>query len=189
VLSAEWAWQAANFAAVKEEAAMLAHMHGMGKLRFHSANSAGLFRGVAVDEAMVRVGIAAYGCLEMEQTLGQPPLRPVLSLWADRIATRRLAAGERVGYSGTFTAETAMSVSTYDVGYADGLLRSASNNYTTPGGERLLGRVSMDNTTFSGDSEQLLVFDDANDYAAAAGTIGYEILVGMRAHLQRIVTD
>ena len=37
--------------------------------------------------------------------------------------------------------------------------------------------------------EQLLVFNDANAIAKMAGTIGYEIMVGMRLHIKRIVVE
>jgi alanine racemase len=114
-------------------------------------------------------------------------LKPVLALKARKIATRQLRRGEHVGYNATFRAEEEMVVSTYDVGYANGLHRTSSNNYETPEGERLLGRVSMDNTTFSGQRGELLIFDDANLYAKAAGTIGYEILVGLHSEIKRVV--
>ena len=186
-LGSEWYWQKRQFEAVKTKARTLAEAYGFGKLRFHSCNSAALFRDEAFDDDMVRVGIAAYGCLQMDATLPQPALKPVLSLYAQKIAERVLQAGERVGYNGIYQADAQERVATYDVGYADGMLRNASNNYTTPGGAALRGRISMDNTIFSTTEETLLVFDDANVFATAAGTIGYEVLVGMRPHLSRIV--
>ena len=188
-LSSEWFWQKKNFEAVKKEAAVLAEKYGFAPLRFHSSNSAGLFRTACPDEDMVRIGIAAYGCLQMDKTLEQPDLKPVLSLWGEKIATRSLMPSQRIGYNGTFGADKAMKVSVYDVGYADGLLRTASGNYTSPDGAALLGRISMDNSAFSSEAEQLLIFDDANDFAASAGTIGYEVLTGMRAHLRRKIAD
>ena len=187
MLSSEWFWQKRQFAAVKERARSLAGRFGLPLPRFHSCNSAALFREGGFDEDMARVGIAAYGCMEMEATLPQPPLRPVMSLYAEKIAARTFSAGQRVGYGGIYTAGEPLEAATYDVGYADGMLRSASNNYRTPEGVALLGRISMDNTTFAATTERLLVFNDANSYAAAAGTIGYEVMVGMRPHLRRVV--
>lgn len=184
-LSSEWFWQRKMFENVKKEAESLALKHGTEPLRFHSKNSAALFRSASCDEAMVRIGIAAYGCLQMDKTLTQPPFRPVLSLWAEKIATRTLQPTQHVGYNGTYTASESEQVSTYDVGYADGLLRSASNAYTSPDGSALLGRVSMDNTTFRSESEKLCIFDDANAYAEAADTIGYEVLVRLGSDLRR----
>jgi alanine racemase len=188
-LSSEWFWQKKQFETVKKKASELARQFGFEPLRFHSCNSAALFRDAAFDEDMARIGIAAYGCLQMDMTLTQPELKPVLSLYAQKIAERTLETDERVGYNGLFAAEKSMTVSTYDVGYADGMLRAASNGYTTPDGSALLGRISMDNTTFVSKDEALLIFNDANSYAEAAGTIGYEVLTGMRSHLTRTVKE
>ena len=188
-LSSEWFWQKKNFEAVKIEAALLAQKHGFGLLRFHGGNSAALFRTENFEEDMVRIGIAAYGCLQMDITLDQPELKPVLSLWGEKITTRTLTPSQRIGYNGTFRADEVMKVSIYDVGYADGLLRAASDDYVAPNGTALRGRISMDNSVFASEEEQLLIFDNANDFAASAGTIGYEVLTGMRPHLKRQIVD
>jgi alanine racemase len=134
---------------------------------------------------MVRVGMALYGCLQMDVSLPQPSLKPVLSLWGDKISTRILRVGERVGYNGLYEASHDEVVSTYDLGYANGLDRLASNRYITPDGIALLGRISMDSATFASDVQQLLIFNNANEYAASVGTIGYEILVCLDKDLKR----
>jgi len=179
-MSAEWFWQKKNFEAVKRRS--LAYKK---ELRFHSSNSAALFRSSGCDENMVRVGIAAYGCLQMDKGFEETGLQPVLSLYADKISSRRLGKGERVGYNATFEADEEIEVSNYDIGYADGLMRSLSNNYRTPKGYELLGRVSMDNSTYKCSDEKLLVFDDANAVAAFAGTIGYEVLTSLSPAIAR----
>jgi len=186
-LSSVWFWQMKNFETIKIKAVKLAQKNGFKPLRFHSKNSAALFRGAMDDEAIVRVGIGAYGCLQIDKTFPHSPLRPVLSLWAEKIATRVLLASQHVGYNGIYTASHNEPVSTYNIGYADGLLRAASNNYTAPDGSALLGRISMDNTTFRSEAKNLCVFNDANIFANAAGTIGYEVLVQLPAHLKRKV--
>ena len=186
-LSSEWFWQRKNFEKVKEQVMALQAEYDYKVPRFHSSNSASVFRFQAFDEDLVRIGIAAYGCLEMDKTLEQPDLHPVMTLTAQKIATRTLHKGEHVGYNATFRAEKEMTVSTYDVGYADGLIRAASNSYTTPEGAKLLGRISMDNSSFTGAREELVIFEDVNSYAKAAGTIGYEVLVGIHPEIGRIV--
>lgn len=183
-LSSEWFWQRHLFDTLKSKAQRYAKRYGW-TCRFHLSNSAGTFRARTCVDDMVRVGIALYGCLEMEVTLPSPPLRPVLSLWGDKIATRVLKKGERVGYNGLYEAPCDTVVSTYDLGYANGLDRLASNSYHTPDGVALLGRISMDCATFESDSEELLIFDNANEYAKAVGTIGYEILACLDKGLQR----
>lgn len=183
-LSCEWFWQRRTFDDVKSRAIVLAQTYGWN-VRFHISNSAGIFRSVTCSDEMVRAGIALYGCLEMDKTLTQPELQSVLSLWGDKIATRVLKKGERVGYNGIYEAQSDEIVSTYDLGYANGLDRLASNRYATPEGVALRGRISMDSATFASDKEQLLIFNNANDYARAVGTIGYEILACLDKKLKR----
>jgi len=178
-MSAEWFWQQANFKKVKKAFSK--------EFRFHSCNSAGLFRVNDFDEDMVRVGISAYGCLAMDRGFDETGLQPVLSLYAQRISTRTLGKGERLGYNATFEAQEEMEVSNYDIGYADGLKRSLSNAYQTPDGYELLGRVSMDNSSYNTAEDKILIFDDANEMAAHVGTIAYEVLTSLSAYLKRVV--
>jgi alanine racemase len=183
-LSSEWFWQRKTFDNARDKASLLARKYGWN-LRFHISNSAGAFRSSGCCDDMVRAGIALYGCLEMDTTLSQPPLKSVLSLWGDKMATRVVRAGERVGYNGIYEAQNDEVISTYDLGYANGLDRLASNRYTTPEGVALRGRISMDSASFSSDAEELMIFDNANTYAIAVGTIGYEILACLDKDLKR----
>jgi alanine racemase len=177
-LSSELFWQQKEFQKIKES-------YRDRGFRFHSANSAATFRISRSDEDMVRVGIAAYGCLQMDEVYAKTGLKPILSLWAERQSTRVLKASQRVGYNATCKVDKDTLVSTYDLGYADGLLRAASNRYITPEGSKILGRISMDNTTFTCKDEKLLVFDDVNKYAKSSDTIGYEVLTRLAAYLER----
>jgi len=183
-LGSEWFWQRKIFDELKEKAMQLAKGHGWN-LRFHISNSAGTFRSSQCTDDLVRIGIALYGCLQMDVTLMQPAWKPVLSLFGERIATRKLKAGQRVGYNGIYEASEDEVVSTYDLGYANGLDRLASNRYSTPDGIALRGRISMDSAAFSTDIDELLIFNDANAYAASVGTIGYEILACLDKDLKR----
>jgi alanine racemase len=176
-LSSEWFWQNANFKKVKTEAKYLADEFGFGILRFHSANSASLLRTDSFDEDMARVGIAAYGCMD--------EFSPVLSLYADKLSSRELKKGERVGYGGTFTADKDCVVSNYNFGYGDGFLRSCSNNYITPDKKQLIGRISMDNSSFITNKDRLLIFNNASDVAKIAKTISYEVLTSLKASMKR----
>ncbi len=132
------------------------------------------------NEDMARVGIAAYGCLELPSAYEQPDLKPVLSVYANKISSRELKIGEAVGYGGTFIANENCVVSNYDFGYGDGFLGISSNNYTTPHAKRLVGRISMDNSSFICEDEEILIFDDAREMAKSAQTIPYEILTSLK---------
>ena len=156
-------------------------------LRFHSCNSAALFREEEFSEEMARVGIAAYGCLELPKELNAVDLKPVLSLHSDKISSRTLEVGQSVGYGATFKTEEKSVVSNYDFGYADGFLRVCSNSYVTPEGMKIAGRISMDNSSFVSNEERLLIFNDAREVAKYAKTISYEVLSSLKPHLKRAV--
>jgi alanine racemase len=187
-LSSEWFWQRKIFEDVKRNASELSKQYGWD-IRFHISNSAGTFRSLGTPDDLVRVGIALYGCLEMDKSLVQPELKPLLSLWGDKIATRVLKKGERVGYNGIYQATEDEVISTYDLGYANGLDRLASNRYITPEGIALRGRISMDNAAFASDKKELMIFNNANVYAQSVGTIGYEILACLDKDLKREWVD
>lgn len=184
-LSSEWFWQNENFKRVKKVANELAEKFGFQPLKFHSSNSASLLRTENFSEDMARVGIGVYGCIELPKALHVEGFKPVLSLYAEKISSRKLKRGAMVGYGATYRAQKEMVVSTYDVGYGDGFLRVLSNCYKTPEGIEVLGRISMDNATFLSSSEVLLIFDDARTIAKDAGTISYEILTSLKANIRR----
>ncbi|MFA5234624.1 MAG: alanine racemase [Sulfurimonas sp.] len=186
-LTSEWFWQKENFADIKEKSRKLALEFGFGSLRFHSSNSASLFRHVDFDEDMARVGIAAYGCIKVPEALDIKGLKPVLSLWASRVSSREIKVGERVGYSGDYVVAEDCVISNYDFGYGDGFLRACACGYKTPDGTELVGRISMDNSTFKSDKEKILVFDDAREVAPFAKTISYEILTSLKPEIKRTV--
>ena len=175
-LTSEWFWQKEIFQNVKEE---------FKNVRFHSCNSAALFRHNKFDEDIARVGIAAYGCLELSHAFGLETLKPVLSLYASKISSRILKKGQAVGYGAIYTAQKNEKISNYDFGYGDGFLRTCSNNFLTPNGNKLLGRVSMDNSSFIADKEELLIFNDAREMAKSAQTISYEVLTSLKKKLKR----
>ena len=188
-LTSEWFWQNEVFKKVKAHSVKLASEFKVGKLRFHSCNSAALFRVKNIDEDMVRVGIAAYGCMVLPKALEVEGFRPVLSLYAQKISTRRLNISQGVGYGATYIADKACSVSNYDFGYGSGFLRACSNSYVTPKGFELVGRVSMDNSSFICDEEEILIFNNAIDAAKYAKTISYEVLTSLKADIRRRVIN
>lgn len=181
-------FQKNNFQVVKLQAKTLAQQYGF-KIAFHSANSAALFRTREFDEDMTRVGIAIYGGLEMPKTLCNVELKPVLSLYAHKNSSRVLHKGACVGYGATFQSNKEQIVSNYDVGYGDGFFRECSNIYQTPEGVKIAGRVSMDNSSFLSDQEELLIFSDAKQIAKYAGTFSYEVLTSLKPYIKRKVLN
>ncbi len=182
-----FALQNENFKKVKKEARVLAKHYDFAPLRFHSANSAALFRADEFDEDMARIGIAAYGCLELPGSLHVTQLRPVLAVYAEQLSCRTLQKGECVGYGAAYETALTCKVSNYDFGYGDGFLRSCSHHYITPKGIQIAGRISMDNSSFLSDKKKLLIFDDAKFAAKFARTISYEILTALKEKIPRII--
>ncbi len=185
-LTSEYFWQKKNFEWVKEKV----EDSGFEEVRFHSHNSAALLRSKGFDEDLARVGIAIYGYNTLPEGFDPVELRPVLSLWARRASSRRLKAGERVGYGGEFCAPRAMSVSTYDLGYGDGWPRGdASRPYRTEEGKEILGRVSMDFISLEGEREECCIMADAARAAKHFGTIPYEMTTALMPWIPREVVE
>lgn len=116
-------------------------------------------------------------------------LKAVMCVSAPILRIADLKKGEYVGYGATFQAPKNMKIATVSIGYGDGLPRSLSNTGCVRINEHLapiVGRVSMDNimcdvsdVTAVQEGDYAAVLDDvytADDMAAHAGTIGYEIL-------------
>jgi len=162
------------------------------------ANTGGVLMGEAYAFQLTRPGIGLYGGAP---GAGETPFEPVARVQAPIVQLRRVKPGETIGYGASFTAQAPMLTATIALGYADGLLRSASNQgaarvqgWRAP----ILGRVSMDLTVLDvtaldgrvrvGDSAELLG-GDLDGFAQEAGTIGYEVLTRLGARLERVYTD
>ncbi len=158
------------------------------------ANSAALLRFPEAAGQLARPGIMLYGGspmpdLQSAEALG---LRPVMTLSSEIIGVQEISAGERVGYGGTFVADGPTRVGVVACGYADGYPRHALTG--TPilvGGRRTrtLGRVSMDmlacdlsHLPEAGIGTPVTLWGEglaADEVAAAAGTISYELFCAL----------
>jgi alanine racemase len=162
------------------------------------AASGGIFLGKDYHFDLVRPGIGLYGG-HPHPGRGDNPMRCAVQLTGTVLQLRQIAAGESVGYGATFQAVQPSTIVTIALGYADGVLRSASNRASLViRGQRarLVGRVSMDLITADvtglggvtvGDEAELfgpgLPVDEA---AAGWGTISYELLTGLSRRIPRI---
>jgi alanine racemase len=155
----------------------------------------------------VRCGIGLYGIWPSDEseTLMRDRgllLEPALS-WRTRIvALHDVAAGSSVGYGRTWHAARPSTIATLPIGYAEGLPRSAGNAaHALVRGRRVpvIGRICMDMAFLdvtdvpgaaAGDAVTLIGRDGderitAEELAAACGTIGYEIVARLPAHVPR----
>lgn len=162
------------------------------------ANSSGMFLGVPYHFDLCRPGVALYG---VNPTPGRAnPMAPVVTLTAPVLQVHEVSEPGSVGYGATYAIHPGSRIATVPVGYADGYLRSASNrararigDWTAP----VAGRVSMDLITLDvsdlpdgavrpGTPVELIGGPDGVDeLAAAAGTIGYEVLTRLGRRFTR----
>jgi alanine racemase len=154
---------------------------------------------------LVRPGLLNYG---YSPTGEAPPagLRPVMSVTTRVLLVRDLPAGVGISYGRTWSTPRPSRIATLPVGYADGLPRALSDRgQVLIHGHRapIRGRVCMDlclvdvtdipAPVAAGDPVVLLGEQggqriSADELAAWAGTISYEILTGFSARVPRRFT-
>ena len=189
-LTSEYFWQRENFKEVKKRVKEICKRENLPQPYFHSHNSAAIFRNSNFDEDFARSGISIYGYHYLNPPLQNPSLKPVLSLWAEKLSQRELKKGQRVGYGGVYEAKKDMIVSTYDIGYGDGLFRyDGLGELKVANGKLILGRISMDSFALEGNDEKVCVFDDATDFAKYFNTITYEIITNLSKDIRRVIRD
>ncbi len=162
---------------------------GLAPELMHLASTAAAVTMPAARYDLVRFGISAYGLRAVE---GGPALRPAMTLDAAIVSVKRVAAGTGVSYGHDHVTARETTLALVPLGYADGVPRQASgrgpvsiNGITYP----VAGRVAMDQFVVDvGDGpvavgDRAVLFGDpttgvpsADDWAAAAGTINYEIV-------------
>lgn len=161
------------------------------------ANSAGCYLGSDYAFDLTRPGIALYGGSHPPKGVA---LKPGLTLTAPVLSVHSGGAGETVGYGATRALDHDTTLATVALGYADGLPRSASNSgFGVLGGVRcpILGRISMDLTTLNVTGakewarpgariEFIGAAANLEEQADCAGTLGYELITGLGARVERI---
>ena len=176
---------------------MTAQIEGLAKAPRSMANSAALVRFPETRADWVRPGIMLYGCspfghLGAFQPATPLDLRPAMTLSSELIATQHLQPGEKVGYGFSYEAAGEITIGIVACGYADGYPRHAPTG--TPvlvNGKRArtVGRVSMDMICIDiSDIPEAYIGTpvtlwgeglSADEVAAAAGTVSYELLCAL----------
>jgi alanine racemase len=192
-----------------EEALTVLQQHGLQPPLVHMGNSAAVSVRPETWKTMVRPGILLYGyslpSMRDGEIVNEPslPLIPVLT-WKTRVLTvKDVAAGEAVGYMGTYVTKKRSRIAVLPVGYADGYPRLLSNRARViVRGEYapVVGRISMDLTTVDvghipgvavGDEVILIGASngrsvDAVELARLGETVLYEILCGISQRVPRV---
>jgi alanine racemase len=142
----------------------------------------------------VRPGIVLYGASPSGrwQDIAGTGLQPAMTLSSEIIGVQQLTAGDGVGYGYRYRASGAQRIGIVACGYADGYPRHApTGTPVSVGGvrTRTLGTVSMDMMMIDlepcpqagiGTAVELWGNDvKIDDVAAAAGTVGYELMCAL----------
>ena len=153
---------------------------------------------------LVRPGVSVYG-LSPSPEIGVPSelgLRPAMTLRAALSLTKRVPGGHGVSYGHHYTTRGETTLALVPVGYGDGIPRHASGAGPVLVGGRwrtVAGRIAMDqfvvdlggDTAAAGDEAVLFGPGDrgeptVEDWARAAGTIGYEIVTRISPRVPRV---
>jgi alanine racemase len=165
------------------------------RLKRHAANSAAALRLPESHLDAARCGIALYGLSPFGVDPADDGLEPVLR-WEPRLAqVKQLGAGESTGYGRRFTAQQPTWIGVVPVCYADGFRRDMTGTEVLVEGERrrVVGTISMDSLAIELPGELAVETPVtligggvlAEEHAAVAGTINYEIVCGVNSRRER----
>ena len=176
--------------------------HGMMPPLRHACNSAAITNFPQMHLDMVRFGIELYGLMPSEMT-ALLPVKPVMTLKTVISHIHTVPKGQPIGYGASFAPDRDARIATLPIGYADGFIRAYAEDgsvmirgHAAP----ICGRICMDQcmvdvtdipTAKIGD-EVILFGEDApsaDDIAARAGTIGYEVLCLIGKRVPRVYTN
>ncbi|MDT5031161.1 MAG: alanine racemase [Actinoplanes sp.] len=173
------------------EGLSVAESYGIEPRYRHIANSAATLSRPDSHFDLVRPGIAIYGLSPLPADF-PTDLRPAMTARARVALTKRVPAGQGVSYGHTYVTTRETTLAQVPIGYGDGVPWHASGlGPVALGGRtrRIAGRVCMDQIVLdcgddpvaAGDIATLFGPGDdgsptADDWAAAIGTINYEIV-------------
>lgn len=190
------------------EAVALFRSRGIEPELVDLANSPGAIAHPSSRGNLVRLGGVLYGLGRdvLPAEIEKPRLKPVLSLHSRIAQVKNVPASFSIGYGRTFTTDRPSIIGTIPIGYRDGYARSLSNRAQVIVNGKfapVVGRVSMDWITVDltdvrgaivGSDVTLIGTDGeatvlAEDLAAIAGTISYEITCGISSRVARHFAD
>ncbi|MFB7652181.1 MULTISPECIES: alanine racemase [unclassified Streptomyces] len=173
----------------------------------HIANSPATLTLPEAHFDLVRPGIAMYG-VSPSPEIGTPAdlgLRPVMTLSAALALVKQVPGGHGVSYGHHYTTPGDTTLGLVPLGYADGIPRHASSTgpVLVDGKWRTVaGRIAMDQfvVDLGGDrpepGAEAVLFGPgdrgeptAEDWAQAAGTIGYEIVTRIGSRVPRVYVN
>lgn len=171
----------------------------------HMACSAALILHPYAHANAVRLGLGLYGLYPSEKSKERINLLPALSWKTTLVQIKKIPAGAKVSYGGTYKTKKSIVIGILPVGYFDGYDRGLSNKARVlVKGRRcaVLGRICMNLTMIdvsmvpgvkAGDMATLIGKDgrekiSADELAALSGTINYEIISRINPLINRVIT-
>jgi len=180
------------------EAIGLTERTGLNPRWRHLANTAATLTLPAAHFNLVRCGIGLYGLSPLADRHG---LVPAMTLRTRVALTKRVPAGQGVGYGLDYHTAAETTLALVPVGYGDGIPRIAGNRgevLLAGKRRRLAGRVAMDQVVVDcGDDpvragDEVVVFGPgsageptADDWAGYCDTINYEIVTRVAPRVAR----
>jgi len=186
-----------------DEALLIAEKAGAGGSHVirHIANSAAILTLPQARYDLVRPGIATFG-LSPVPRLGGFGLRPAMTLVARIALVKRVPARSGVSYGHLYVTDRETTLGLVPLGYADGVLRHATNVAEVLAGgrrRRIAGRVCMDQFMIDvGDDpltegDEVILFGDgsrgeptAQEWADSLDTITHEIVTRIGSRVPRV---
>ncbi|MBF0387599.1 MAG: alanine racemase [Candidatus Omnitrophica bacterium] len=170
----------------------------------HAANSMGLAGYKNHYFNLVRPGIMLYGLYPDKSLRGKVDLKPVMAVKTRVLLVKTIHRGRGISYGHTARAAKDTPVAVLAIGYSDGYFRALSNKAEVLlNGKRcrILGRVTMDQVIVdisqagrvkTGDIAVVLGRQksgeiSAEEIAAWAGTINYEVTCNLGNRLPRVL--
>ena len=150
---------------------------------------------------MVRFGIELYGLAPSAETM-LLPVKPVMTLKTVISHIHTVPKGQPIGYGAAYIPDRDIRIATLPIGYADGFIRAyAEGGSVVIRGKSapICGRICMDQCMVditdipgAGIGDEVILFGEgapsADDIAARAGTIGYEVLCLIGKRVPRVYT-
>ena len=185
------------------QAVKVAEAAGLDPEVRHLANSAAALTRPSARLDLVRCGLATYGLSPVPRlhTSADLGLVPAMTARAQVAVVKRVPAGSGVSYGHTHVTDRETTLAVVPVGYAEGILRSASSKAQLLVGGRartVAGRVCMDQLVVEVGDDPVAAGDTAvlfgpgtggeptaEDWAQACDTISYEIVTRIGGRFTR----
>ena len=170
----------------------------LGYLPFrHLLNTSGIINYPSAQYDMARSGIGLYGF--GNDAAEDAQLRPIASLKTVISQIHKIAPRETVGYNRKYASDDYKVMATLPLGHADGIGRQYGNGntYVKINGNKalIIGNICMDMimVDITGidckEGDEVIIFGkspNAEEFAATANTISYELLTGISQRVKRI---